>query len=345
MAKILYGVAGEGSGHSSRAKEIIEYLQSKGHVVKIISYDRGYKNLSPHFDVEKIFGLQFAYKNNQVQPLPTAIKNVSKISEAAQSIDKVTKIVDEFKPRLVFSDFEPISCLVANIKKLPLVSIDNQHRLINTKIEYPSKYTQDAVAAKTVIRLMIFSSKACLVTSFFDAEVTNKKTFLFPPILRKEVLQTKISNKNYVLVYLTSQFGGFIDILKRINKKFIIYGFNENKKEGNLTFKKSSQKGFLHDLAACEGVLANAGFTLITEALYLKKPYLALPIKGQFEQVLNAYYLEKLGYGKYWDELDKEKIESFLYNIDLYRTNLKKYKREDNSRIFKKIDELIKDFS
>lgn len=80
---------------------------------------------------------------------------------------------------------------------------------------------------------------------------------------------------------------------------------------------------------------------MITEALYLGKPYLALPLKGQFEQILNAYYLEKLDYGKYWDEIDKEKIESFLYNIDLYRRNLKRYKKEDNSKIFKKIDELI----
>ncbi|NIA18269.1 MAG: hypothetical protein GWO79_00070 [Actinobacteria bacterium] len=343
MARILYGVAGEGSGHSSRAKEIINYLEGKGHKIKVISYDKGYKNLSPYFDVEKIFGLHFAYKDNKVRYIPTVLKNLGKAPKAARSINKVLKIIDEFKPWIIFSDFEPISGIAANIKNIPLISIDNQHRLTNTKIEYPKKYKQDALAAKTITNLMIFNSKACLVTAFAKTEITNKKTFLFPPILRKEILETKTKQGNYILVYLTSPFQGLIDLLKIVNKKFIVYGFNRNAKEKNLIFKKAGEKRFLNDLANCEGIIANAGFTLITEGLYLKKPYLALPVAGQFEQILNAFQIEKLGYGKYWDELNKEKIESFLYNLDFYKNNLKKYKKENNSKIFKKIDELIKE--
>jgi uncharacterized protein (TIGR00661 family) len=44
-------------------------------------------------------------------------------------------------------------------------------------------------------------------------------------------------------------------------------------------------------------VIANSGFSLICEALYLGKPYLAIPVRHQFEQVLNAYYVDKMGYG------------------------------------------------
>lgn len=344
MARILYGVAGEGSGHSSRAKEVINYLEGKGHIIKVISYDKGYKNLSPYFDVEKIFGLNFAYKNNQIQYLKTGLKNYLKIPEAIKSVDRVLKIIQEFKPQIIFSDFEPISCIAANIKKLPLISVDNQHCLTNTKIEYPKKYEKDAIAARAVTNLMIFNSKACLVTSFAKTKILNKKTFLFPPILRKEVLRAKSSNKDFILVYFTSEFREIIEILKQIDKKFIVYGFNQSGNFKNIIFKKASHKGFLKDLSDCQGIIANAGFTLITEALYLRKPYLALPVRGQFEQVYNAYNLEKLGYGKYWDELNKEKIESFLFNLDLYKKNLIKYKREDNSKIFKKINQLIKEY-
>jgi len=341
MANILYGVAGEGSGHSSRAKEIIEYLQSKGHKVKVISYDRGYKNLKPLFDVEEIFGLRFDYKNNKVRPFPTIIKNLLNSPQAVKSVKKVEKIIDEFQPNIIFSDFEPISGIAANLKKIPLISIDNQHRLINTQIEYPKQYRADAEAAKAVTRLIVFNTKACLVTSFVEDKIINKKTFVFPPILRKEILNVKTQKKDYVLVYLTSAFTDLVDILKKINKKFIVYGLNQEKEEGNVIFKKASQDKFLEDLANCEGVIANAGFTLMTEALYLGKPYLALPVAGQFEQVLNAYYLEKLGYGKHWDILDREKIEAFLFNLNTYRENLKKYPKEDNSKIFAKIDEVI----
>lgn len=344
MARILYGVAGEGSGHSSRTKEVIEHLISKGHIVKVVSYDKGYENLKPFFDVEEIDGLRFTYKNNQVKPIQTAFNNIKNTHRGIRTINKVFKIADKFKPEIVFSDFEPVSCIVANIKKIPLVSIDNQHRLTNTKIEYPKKYIADALAAQTVTNLMIFNSKACLVIDFTSSKVIDKKTFLFPPILRKEVLDIKTFEGDYVLVYFTSSFENLLPIFKQVNKKFVVYGFDKNKKERNITFKKASQKEFLKNLANCQGIVANAGFTLMTEALYLRKPYLAVPVKGQFEQVFNAYYLDKLGYGKYWDELDKEKIESFLFNLDLYKKNLKKYKKENNSKIFKKIDDLIEKY-
>lgn len=345
MAKILYGVAGEGSGHSSRAKEVISYLIKKGHSVKIISYGKGHENLRKYFEVQKIFGLHFDMKDNKVMVLPTIYKNLLKTPEAAESVKKVIKIIEDFKPDLVFTDFEPISCIAANIKNIPLISIDNQHRLTNTKIEYPRKYVHDAALAKAVTNLMIFNTKSCLVTSFAKTKITNKKTFLFPPILREEILKTKTKTGKYILVYLTSPFTGLIGILKEINQKFIVYGFNIDKKDKNLIFKRAGQKSFLRDLSVCKGIIANAGFTLITEALYLHKPYLALPVKGQFEQIFNAYYLDKLGYGKYYDDLDKQKIQLFLKNINKYKKNLKKYKKDDNSKIFKKIDELIKQFS
>ena len=47
--KIIYGISGEGFGHSSRAKEIIKFLEKNRHKVLIITYGRGieiFKNKS-----------------------------------------------------------------------------------------------------------------------------------------------------------------------------------------------------------------------------------------------------------------------------------------------------------
>ncbi|HTS10848.1 MAG TPA: glycosyltransferase family protein [Candidatus Limnocylindrales bacterium] len=101
---------------------------------------------------------------------------------------------------------------------------------------------------------------------------------------------------------------------------------------------------FLQDLTAAKAVIANSGFSLISEALHLGKPYLAWPVKRQFEQVFNAFYIEKMGYGAYWDDLNKERVESFLFNLDFYRENLAQYPRQDNSALFAKLDELILNF-
>jgi uncharacterized protein (TIGR00661 family) len=345
MARILYGVAGEGSGHASRAREILQYLIDNGHEVKVVTSGRGYDNLHPDFDIEKIFGFRFDYKRNEIKYIKTLFSNFIKTPENTKSINKVRKLAKTFQPQLILSDFEPISCLVANLKRLPLISIDNQHRLTNTEIDYPKKLEKDVIAAKALIRLFIYNAQVYLVTTFDKAKVKKEKTFLFPPILRQAIRDIEPKNEGRVLVYLTSGFTELAEILKEINEEFIVYGFDKSMQEQNIIFKKASQAGFLSDLAGSKAVIANAGFTLITEALYLSKPYLALPVKSQFEQVYNAYTLEKLGYGKYWEKLDKEKIESFLFNLELYRDKLKQYKREDNSKIFKKIDSLINKYT
>jgi uncharacterized protein (TIGR00661 family) len=54
----------------------------------------------------------------------------------------------------------------------------------------------------------------------------------------------------------------------------------------------------LADLASAKAVISTAGFTLISEALYLQKPMLLMPNGGIFEQTLNAIYLEREGLGE-----------------------------------------------
>src|SRR6266700_4083244 len=58
MANILYGVNGEGSGHSTRALEVLSHLQARGHTLHVASFDRGLRNLQGHFEVTEIYGLR-----------------------------------------------------------------------------------------------------------------------------------------------------------------------------------------------------------------------------------------------------------------------------------------------
>jgi len=68
-------------------------------------------------------------------------------------------------------------------------------------------------------------------------------------------------------------------------------------------------------------------------------------VHHQFEQVFNAHYVDKVGYGTYWDELNKERVESFLYNLPHYKENLKSYPRQDNSALLAKVDALIAEYT
>ena len=341
MANILYGVNGEGAGHSTRAREVISHLQRQGHAVHVVSFDRGLKNLGEEFEVTEIYGLHLEYVHNRVRYKKTVARNLLAMPRAAKSIRELMRRCKAWKVNLVVTDFEPLSCKVGHKLGLPVISIDNQHTYTNCKVSYPRKYRKDAAAAKLVTRLMTPKADAYLMISFFDAPIRKKRSFLFPPIVRREILDAKPTTGEHVLVYVTAPSDALVEMMKRVRAKFVAYGFGREGQDANVTFKKPSLDGFMRDLVSARSIVANSGFSLISEALHLGKPYLAMPVKSQFEQIFNAYYIGETGYGAYWEKLDKEKIDSFLFNLDVYRQNLATYPRQDNSALLEKLDSLI----
>lgn len=341
MANILYGVNGEGAGHSTRAKEVLSHLLAQGHVVHVASFDRGLQNLKPHFDVTEIYGFRLAYVNNRVRYKRTIAKNLITVPQAAKSLSRLKELVDLWKIELVITDFEPLTCHVGHTQGLPVISIDNQHCLTNAVVSYPKQYRRDAAAAKLVTRLMTPRANAYLVISFFTAPIRKRNTFLFPPLLRQEILDATPTHGDHVVVYVTSPAPALARWLNSVRCRFIAYGFDREGEDGNILYKRPSLDGFFADLVSARAVVANSGFSLVTEALHLGKPYLAVPVSHQFEQIFNAYWLEKSGYGSYWEDLNKERIESFLYNLPHYREALAQYPRQGNGALLKKLDALI----
>ena len=87
-------------------------------------------------------------------------------------------------------------------------------------------------------------------------------------------------------------------------------------------------------------MIAGGGFTLMGEAVYLRKPMLAVPLARQFEQVLNARYLEHLGYGACCEDLaaDPGAIARFLEHIPDYARALEGYHQDGNAEILAGVD-------
>ena len=343
MAKIIYSLSGEGSGHSSRSREMITHLIKRGHTVKVASYDRGYKNLKDDFDVLEIEGFSIVSEDNKVSISKTFTQNFNTILDRFEASNTLKqKYFKEFQPDCVITDFEPMAAYLANELDVPLITIDNQHRMRYMEFPCPFEWKAEALFIENLIRVMIPRPCVSLVTTFYFGEKKNERTFTFPPILRQSVINAKPSIGDYILVYATQEYDSLIENIQNYKReKFIIYGFNEDKVEENLTYKTFSREGFLQDLAGSKAVIATAGFTLMTESFYLGKPYLALPMKGQFEQVLNGLMLDELEYGKSTHDLKKENISAFLYDIPEYTQNLKSYKHRDNSTITEMLDMLL----
>lgn len=321
MSRIIYGVSGEGSGHSSRAREMARHLQERGHEVKIVSYDRGYRNLSADFDCLQVEGLRIVSRNNRVSALGTIWDNLRRGRRAWQRLRDLRALFASFRPDCVITDFEPSTAWLARMHKLPLISLDNQHRMRYMKFDVPGWLRFEQWRTRTIIRLMIPDPDVALAITFFRGEVTNNRTFLFAPILRREVCALQARPGAFHLVYMTGRFDTLVATLRQFPAhRFIVYGYgdpgsNHQHTELNMEFREFSTDGFLQDLAACRSVIATAGFTLISEAMYLQKPYLAFPMHGQFEQKLNALCLERLGVGMAGNRADCETVAEFFLRL------------------------------
>jgi uncharacterized protein (TIGR00661 family) len=346
--RILYSVCGEGMGHAIRSSVIIEHLLKDNEVI-IFASERAYDYLSEKFDnVYYIEGFNTVYTKNRAKYGATFVAGMKDLPRNLnRNMKMLYSIARTFKPNIIISDFEAYSNLLSKILGIPLISVDNIHIITQTKIELPEKYYTEKLAAKGVIHSFITRPKKYLITSFFYTEVKNsKRACLYPPVIRDEILDLKPYVGDHILVYQTSDSNyELVDILKSIDEKFIIYGFDTEKEEKNLKFRIFNEKEFFKDFESCKGVISNGGFNLMSESVYLGKPVYAIPVKRQFEQILNSVYLKNLGYGECHEQITMESFQEFLSNIEKYREALESFKHDNNQKILSDLDKAIDKYS
>lgn len=346
MAKILYGLCGEGLGHASRSKILINHLKNK-HDIRIVAGGKAFSYMSKEFDdVYEIESPHFVYKGNEVKLFLTILRMVFQtFIKSPSSFLKVRRIIKEFKPDILITDAEPISFSASFFSSIKRVSIDNPQALLyrRYKIKFGEYFAWFALFI--VVKLSVFGADKYLIYDFSDEQIDNPKVMVLNPLIQEGILKQKPTYGNHVFVYQTSISTEFITgILKKIDETFIIYGFNKELVDENLIFKRFNEDDFYHDIASAKAVVANGGFTVLSEALYLKKPIFSLPIRHQFEQVINGQFIEKLGAGVYKMDFCKEDLEDFLQNLNFYKKNLKSYSPGNQKETLKIIEDQIQTF-
>lgn len=344
MTRIVYGVSGEGSGHSSRAREMLTHLIEQRHEVRVVSYDRGARNLKADFPLHEISGLHIVSRDNKVSVPATVRRNLSAFGALRRSWSSVGRLIDDFEPHVVITDFEPMTAYAARKRGLPLVTIDNQHRMRYMSYPPVPRSRLDAAVTRTVIRLFVPKPSTSLITTFYNGEPTDPRAELFPPILRERVRRAEPGPGDHVLVYVTQAFDRLIESLEAFpEQRFRVYGFDRDGEHGHIEFRPFSVEGFLDDLRTAAGVVATAGFTLMTESLYLGRPLLALPMQGQYEQRLNAHLLEHLDFGMAANQVTPEVLQAFFDRSARYREALASYPRDAGDAIKARLSALVAD--
>lgn len=346
---VFYCICGEGMGHAIRSSVIIDRIKEK-YDIYIFSSDRAYNYLKSKFNnVYEIGGFNTVYINNKVNNLKTlanALKrNPTNIKVGYETLYRKAR---KLRPDVIVTDFEIYATTVSKLLNIPLISLDNIHMITQTKISYPANKRIEMIKAKGVIKTYVVKPKVHILTSFFYPPVRAKKNaVIYPPVIREDILKLKPSEGDHVIVYQTSKES--VKLVRKLkslkNEKFIVYGFNVNKTDQNLTFKEFNEDEFYEDLASAKAVICNGGFTFISEAISLKKPIYSVPAIGNFEQALNGYYVQRLGYGEYHEVMSAAKVKSFLEKIPIYKKNLAKVKKTNNDGIIKELIYRIEKYS
>ena len=116
----------------------------------------------------------------------------------------------------------------------------------------------------------------------------------------------------------------------------------EEEVEGNLRYRPFRERGFIDDLRiGARRSSPAAASRCMGEAVYLHKPMLSVPVKGQFEQVLNARYLEREGYGLAAEPLDGRRLGEFLERLPDFERGLAGYAQDGNSDLLSALDRLL----
>ena len=352
--RILYGVVGEGMGHAMRSRVVLEHLISQGHEVEVVASGRAAeflrKRFAQHAWIHRIHGLHIVYDDNRVQRGSTLWSNVLAGTVAVpRQIAAYLELISDFRPELVISDFESWTYYFGQTHRLPIISIDNMQVLNRCTIDDDviEGYRAEFEIAKAFVKGKLPFCEQYLITSFFRLPVRKANTRLFPPILRPEILAAKRSRGDHLLVYQTAEGHDELEgTLQATGFECRVYGMRrgikEEQVEGNLRYRPFSEAGFIEDLASARGVIAGGGFTLMGEAVYLHKPMLAVPVEGQFEQVLNARYLERLGYGRWAKDLDDPRtVQDFVKALPSCEERLEGYGQDGNSELLAALDLLL----
>ncbi len=347
--RILYGVVGEGMGHATRSRVVLDHLV-KLHDVHVVASGRAHDYLKAKFaGVSRIWGYTLAYEDNSVDIPRTLLQNLGgALTGLPTNVRQYFELAEEFKPELVVSDFESWSYFFGRRHHLPVLSIDNM-QIIN-RCEHPPEviagYEKEFRLSQGIVKAKLPGAAHYLITTFFYPKVRKPRTTLKPSLLRPEILAARPERGEHLVVYQTSSSAGDLPaILGNTGRECRIYGFRRDLKapirEGSLTYMPFSEAGFIDDLRTCRAVIANGGFTLMSESVYLHKPFLSVPVGGQFEQVLNARHLERLGYGRFAPTLTGEAVSAFLEHLPDCEAALAGYRQDGNREMLEAVDQQL----
>ncbi|MBX3449989.1 MAG: hypothetical protein KF777_10540 [Planctomycetaceae bacterium] len=304
--RILYGANSQGQGHLSKAAVLVPRLEARGHEVRVVTsgppVPESYKfRWHRHLD-----GLAYAIRGGQTDFRKTAMEWLRNSPRILKSLSRLRGLVQEFQPDLILSDFEPLTASPLVGSRCEVICVSRQVALFDRAISMPDEASLERKLARTVIRL--FTAGADRLFGYHYEPASYR---CLPLVVRPELATVQPDEGEHLLVYCHSESSEeLVEWANRRRQRVIAYGFPEvpRGRRGHVEFKPAGRESMLEDLRTARGVLTNAGLTTPIEAFLLGKPTVVIPIRRQWEQLVNARHLESAGLAASSESFDPELV-------------------------------------
>lgn len=310
--KILYAIQGTGNGHLSRALDIVPVLKKNHEVDLLISGSQA--EVEFPFPVKYRFtGLGFAFgTKGGIDLVETYRKNYIRVL-----LSEINSLpVHDYD--LVINDFEPVSAWACYLANVQCISVSHQAAVLNKKAPQPADID---IIGKAVLKNYAPSKTR------YGFHFKAYDDHIFTPVIRSQIRKVQVENKGHYTVYLPAYSDQrIIKVLKSCGDTQWHVFSKHNRIElniGNITVKRINNKEFVSSMASASGVICGAGFETPAEALFLGKKLLAIPMKGQYEQLCNAAALKDMGVTilKSFKSVNSEKIIQWIENDKIVHVN------------------------
>ncbi len=332
----LFIVQGEGRGHMTQAISLHDILTRNGHRVIEVLVGKSEQREIPAFFSQKIHAPVYTYQspnflrssnNKGIMVFRSIVYNLKRSGRYFKSISFINARIKETKPDAVINFYELIGGLTYALykPKPPHICIGHQLLLFHPHFVFPSNQITQRWMLKLNTWLTSLKAKKQFALSFTSMpNIPNKRLFVVPPLLRKEVLEITPDNDNYILGYMLN--AGYAEEIVQwhnSNPKQVTHFFWDKKDadddieiQPNLHFHRINDFKFLLYMKGCKGYASTAGFESICEAMYLRKPILMVPTAGHYEQKSNSIDAIRAGAGISCNRFDLNQLLEFIPKFD-----------------------------
>ncbi len=318
MKKILYAVQGTGNGHVSRARAILPRLGKEAEVDVAISGTNSEVTLD-RTTRYTYHGLSYTFGKTGGIDYFSSFCNFRPLRFLSDLRNLPVKDYD-----FVISDFEPVSAWAARRAGVPCIGMSHQASFFSQRTPRPPRRSRTGE--------LIFRHYApCNHAIGFHYK--SYDDFILTPVIQDSIRKwKKVADQNskrqnfhrytgitgstsllesrhtdtvhggfgrHVTVYLPAWDDSYlVPVLRQISGvEWQVFSKTAARlfKEKNVTVSPVDTEAYQASLAGSIGLVCGAGFEAPSEAMYLGKPVMVIPMNNQYEQLCNAEALRRMG--------------------------------------------------